>query len=1857
MNVSACFEANSTCEDGIVNVLDNALLPKQQCEYSEDFNVEDFSLTKWMSTRDIDDLKEYMLYQVFEELDASSFLNDYSCDRSKEPWGPTNDGWIRECPKYLSLPYISSRETICIIMDTCTGIKCCVETPSLGRSFVFSFELDACNFQLTIHIEKFVYNETLVNYVYGTHHQFYLKGIFLIEYTVDELSSSEYILSVSLGVCLESSEPHCITKQLIADKVSLPKPSCDWNQGYRIQNFSLEDWAKTRGQELTNLTELAVLQVSSDLGISKFFKTPSCVRNGIFYQPEIFGWKRDCPVTTKLPELLPGMTCVLMPSCTEVDCCIDVDIIHHSFNVILKLDPCDENLIVGVENFIFSISLYEFDWGVRKKLYLNNVIRMDYSIYDLKSDDSYLVDMNVSVCFESSKPCLIDQIVLNKTKLAKKPCKWQTGFKNLSFSLSAWKNSSDIDPSQPLSQLEIRKLEETLKIAPFLLDNACQRFNSPYVPQTDGWRTDCSQEIRNLPSLLSNMNCYIDQSCTAVQCCIDVNELGKSLEIGVEIDPCDFRLTVRIEKLSFEVTLHDYVWGKQESLDLYGIIQISFVIRNLYEEKIYLISLNASVNFDARREAEYNIIMENNLLPKAVCDWSSDFYIPDCGMNMTLPMLPSGISCFITDTCTGIQCCVMNNLLQQTFEVSFLLDSCNRKLSISIEKIQYNNTLLDFKFGTYYSFSLQGIIQVQYSIEDLYTEMYFLVNMKIQFCYESTEPQCNHQFIILQNTKLPKIQCDWNSGFSTPGFSLDTWYNEHSLSSGVKLEDWMISELLNGLGISPYLHVAQCSRQSSPFYPSNLGWNKGCTKTLNLPQIPEPTTCYLDSSCTKVECCVDVDFIPYSFHTYLDIDPCKQRITVGIEKFHRNISLTNYQWGVQESFWLAGVLRLSYSIEDFSGESMYLVSLNMSVCFESNKSCHVSAQILSNTWLKKTLCAWNTNYYLSDFSLAAWLHTKDMVLPLPDYGKLLLFEDAGIAPYLQDDQCGEDISKFNKLSSTNACPLVTPAMPPIEIPCHLSALCTGIECCVHSSKLNRDFHTIVLVDPCSYVVTVGIEDFVYNTSITELAFGAVKKFSLAGIVNIQLVIYYLEREHSYLVSKNISICTESQNTCEQNYVIVENLMLPILQCSNNGGFVNKDFSLSNWKSERGLAKNDNLTSIAVAELFEYLGLSYYLLSMKCNHYSDSYSPSTTGWKSLCTENEELPPLSGDVRCNMGYTCDTVSCCVDVEDLGRTMAVSLSIDHCNRKLTLQLERLSEEISLVDYKWGTLIKHGLVGVLKTEIVVYNLAAENSYMVYFNILVCLEANGTCSVNEVILDGRKIIKEVCDRSKENEFSLAAWLEGKSLRKSAKSLPVWAEVQLKQDLKIDQFLKENPCNLKSYNENECQSADMKVLPADKNSSFTCILSMDCKSVECCVNLPVLNTPVTTVFRIDECRNNLRLEIGNLVHSFKLSEILYGNHYTFGLLGIVKLDYIIDTPTPDTFSLNLNISVCMEPNNDCEFEIEIFKDVIVNQKSCDQAPGFLNPSFSLEDWLASRNMTVEHRTDITANDLMTELGLSDYMGWSNICDVNLVPYNGSVNGWNIECTNITAPYIKLNESVVCHITETCDRVTCCAEIPVLKRYIYASVNLRTCDYILDVDLEENHYEFSLINYKWGKQESVQIHGVLQLVFAIHHIPSEKLFSLDVKIKACFEENGTVCQYDYTVMEDSNLLYSHCDQTIERAPFKGISFDLWQQTECSLQEPPSGCSANLTGNVSDVCSVTPDCQGITCCLPLKFINGQRMTNVTFNFISCNKLEYSIERKVWQKSLEADKVVTENIGDTFQYNYSLTSGFDHQSMQLL
>lgn len=53
-----------------------------------------------------------------------------------------------------------------------------------------------------------------------------------------------------------------------------------------------------------------------------------------------------------------------------------------------------------------------------------------YSIEDLTSEQNFLLNLNIQICFDAEKPCLTDLSVFKNTKLPKKPCEWRTGFLN-----------------------------------------------------------------------------------------------------------------------------------------------------------------------------------------------------------------------------------------------------------------------------------------------------------------------------------------------------------------------------------------------------------------------------------------------------------------------------------------------------------------------------------------------------------------------------------------------------------------------------------------------------------------------------------------------------------------------------------------------------------------------------------------------------------------------------------------------------------------------------------------------------------------------------------------------------------------------------------------------------------------------------------------------------------------------------------------------------------------------------------------------------------------------------------------------------------------------------------------------------------------------------------------------------------------------------------------------------------------------------------------------------------------------------------------------------------------------------------
>lgn len=53
------------------------------------------------------------------------------------------------------------------------------------------------------------------------------------------------------------------------------------------------------------------------------------------------------------------------------------------------------------------------------------------------------------------------------------------------------------------------------------------------------------------------------------------------------------------------------------------------------------------------------------------------------------------------------------------------------------------------------------------------------------------------------------------------------------------------------------------------------------------------------------------------------------------------------------------------------------------------------------------------------------------------------------------------------------------------------------------------------------------------------------------------IIKKIEKEHAYLMSMNITVCTDIHRPCEQTYVVLENALFPIVQCSPYAEFAVK----------------------------------------------------------------------------------------------------------------------------------------------------------------------------------------------------------------------------------------------------------------------------------------------------------------------------------------------------------------------------------------------------------------------------------------------------------------------------------------------------------------------------------------------------------------------------------------------------------------------------------------------------------------------------------------------------------------------------
>ena len=146
----------------------------------------------------------------------------------------------------------------------------------------------------------------------------------------------------------------------------------------------------------------------------------------------------------------------------------------------------------------------------------------------------------------------------------------------------------------------------------------------------------------------------------------------------------------------------------------------------------------------------------------------------------SLGSLTAGVSCHITDTCTGVSCCLDPTTTSQPIRAYLTIDSCDYKLKVGIERLYFELSLFDYQMGTTRFFKLYGVVGVEYNIYDLSSEGVFVVNLKIKVCFDPSGA-CDYDFTVFSDMKLNKPVCDYGGDFkiaSEYGFILSVCWKK-----------------------------------------------------------------------------------------------------------------------------------------------------------------------------------------------------------------------------------------------------------------------------------------------------------------------------------------------------------------------------------------------------------------------------------------------------------------------------------------------------------------------------------------------------------------------------------------------------------------------------------------------------------------------------------------------------------------------------------------------------------------------------------------------------------------------------------------------------------------------------------------------------------------------------------------------------------------------------------------------------------------------------------------------------------------------------------------------------------------------
>ncbi|KAK6174798.1 hypothetical protein SNE40_013376 [Patella caerulea] len=1735
-----------------------------------------------------------------------------------------------------------------------------------------------------------------------------------------------FIVDLTVKACIPiDGTPFCFPEEGIQLMNQERIPACDARSLANLTNidFNLNDFMKEVGAEAgQKLAASAARFLLDKFGITPYLLEERCDIKRPPYSSNTDGWRNDCPKPIKkLPKLPKGLVCHLGDTCTKIDCCFNVDFLDMSFHAFLNIDTCDYFIEAAIENKDVRYSLLgddiDLNTGVTGDVKISDFFNVEYGVR--KVDKKFILDLTVKVCFDKDE-CQVELPVLVGTEIPQLICdlnaKLDFNLKN--FSVSEWVKTKGLDLAKDLTKQAVRVLLEQLGIADKLLNPPCSRTSLKYQPaDTNNWKNDCPK-VKNLPAINAPVNCYIPDYCTGVDCCLYNDILDMSINAYLYIDTCNYVIEGAIEKFGFKFPILEYAWGEEKEEKLSEMMFISFKIDRLVNEKIFIVDLTIKMCLKGPDSCEVELpVFTQNRLPMPLCNMQMGFKIKDfslknwlqerggeltailanqlmdqlgiteflkdepcsfvkepfktatanngwkkdCPLNMTLPALPSNLGCYIPDYCTGIICCTEVSQVRRAFQAHILIDGCNFQMSVGIEKIFFNISLVDYEWGKDEIIDIGGLFKLTFSIDDLQGEKQFIVNMRLSACLTAGET-CQLEIPVFTDMRVPKVLCDWDATLALKDFKLDEWLQEQAANIGDSLTDTLVEQLLDRLGVAPYLQDPMCDTAVAPYAPNQNGWNIECPLALNLPTLPSKIFCNVPDYCTGINCCLEVPFLRRSFNALASINMCTYVLTIGIEDVKFKTSLVNYEWGKPAHFNLRGVVRIDYTIDNLDGEKQFLLSMNMSVCLSSDKPCQSTFNLMNNARIPKLFCDWNATIALKGFNLTKFLEEQYANIgdKLSDLTLSKLFEALGISRYLLKPQCDRSSGVYSPANVNGwkyDCPVTTLNFGklPDYVTCRIPDFCTGIDCCVSVPVIGHSFNVKVYLNACDYTLTVSIENLVYKKTLLNYQWGTREQFNINGVVGIEFVIDNLDGAKQYMLSLSSTFCFDSNSPCLV-IPVLENAKVPKILCDWESDYSIKDFSLETWLAEKGQQIGDQLSSIVLSKLYEELGIAAYLNDPQCDRNTGVYSGAVAGWKNACPAINDLPSLPSDLSCYIPDTCGGIQCCVDVAPLRRSFEALVFLNPCDFTFRVGIEKYQFNRNLINYQWGTLEHFTLKKLVRVEFVIDDLSSEKKFLVNLNISVCLEANKPCLISIPVLTNARIPKLICDWDSTlalQDFSITNWLEEQK-EAGLQKLTSTLTAKLYEELGIAGYLRTTQCDrtkdqfasadVKGWT-NECPSSKVVPYLPDLPDALTCHMGSRCTSIDCCVDVGFLDRSFYFGVDVNLCDYTITATIENLSYKRKLFNYKWGEVDHFYLKGVVRVDFILSRlPGEKAIEMSVNISVCVDKDK-CLYDKTVIDKKQIPQPLCNFQQSLLDNSFSLKDWKQKAKLpSISSLTDVLIDKLLEQVDLSGYLTEPG-CNRDASPYvpaNGK--NWKKDCpSTINLP--TLPDTTRCHWSTDCSTIDCCLYVGIVKRSVNLRLNIDICNLQMTFTVEKMTYTISLFDYNWGSSGIFHLKGRLRLEYKLENKPTENKIIADLSIKVCFEDS--TCILDVPVLQQASISYSPCDIT-KPVPFKGVSFDFWSLKSCTLTAPPSGCSIGLPAPISNICHLNDNCLGISCCmtLDLKYLGSYSLA-ASFNLDHCaNKLTYTLENKKWEKtllSLPLDTNITEAVGEAIDISY--------------